>query len=143
MKQRLAHPGWREAVIAAVTSALLVTCLAAPLRSWAAESNAGPTVAVREIGGCSNALPWTKSTDVREVTRDGEDLVVSVLANAACGGLRAELPQADVSPNTLALSWVWTNPDRAPLAACKCTRHLQFRVSPAPGGDFSARAEAR
>jgi hypothetical protein len=86
-------------------------------------------VTVREVGGCSNALAWDKANEIRSSTRDGKDLVVSVLSNATCGGLRAELPLAEVVSNSVKLSWKWVNPNDAPLAACLCTRHLEFRLS--------------
>ena len=68
--------------------------------------------------------------------------MVSVFANAACGGLRAENPQARTAANAVALSWSWVNPDGAPMAACKCTRHLEFRVEGVPAGDVTVTAEA-
>ena len=117
--------------------------------SWALAFAAGavmagdPQVSVRELGGCSHALPWTKSAEVREVRREGEELVVAVLANAACGGMQAQAPLARAREQELEITWVWVNPDNAPLAACKCTRHLEFRVAGAPAGDVAVRAEAR
>lgn len=109
-----------------------------------ADSTAAASATVREVGGCSSALPWSKRSEVDAVSREGNELVVSVLANAACGALRAEEPQVTTSANTVALSWTWVNhPKGAPLASCLCTRHLQFRVSGAPEGDVIVTAETR
>jgi hypothetical protein len=112
--------------------------------STLASADPGPlTVSVRELAGCSHALPWTKSSEVRETRRDGTDLVVGVLANATCGGMRAESPRAEARDKEIEITWLWVNPDNAPLAACKCTRHLEFRVADAPEGDVAIRAAAR
>ena len=102
-----------------------------------------PVATVQEIGGCSNALPWSKRSEVRAVERDGAQLVVTVFANAACGGLRPDSPQVEISGNAVALSWIWTNPDNAPMAACLCTRHLKFIVGGAPAGDVVVTAAER
>jgi len=101
------------------------------------------TVSVRELGGCSHALPWTKSSEVRESRREGAELVVGVLANAACGGMQAQAPLVQVREREIEITWLWVNPDNAPLAACKCTRHLEFRVTDAPEGEVAIRAAAR
>ena len=128
--------------IAAAVSSVALLGAALPCSVHAQQPPAPANVTVKELGGCSHALPWTKTSEVRAVKREGATLVVSVFANAACGGLRADKPQARASGDAIALSWSWVNPDGAPMAACKCTRHLEFRVDGVPEGDLTVTAEA-
>jgi hypothetical protein len=73
-----------------------VTVLVVALAFVGVASAGDAQVSVRELGGCSHALPWTQASEVRDVRRDGSELVVEVLANAACGGMEAQSPAVDV-----------------------------------------------
>jgi hypothetical protein len=94
-------------------------------------------VSVREVAGCSDELDWGKTSQVKKIARDGDNLVVHLLANQACGSLRAVQPRADVAGNSVILGWSWQMPKDGPLAACICTRHLEFRIPGIPPGDLN------
>ena len=94
-------------------------------------------VSVREVAGCSDELDWGKTSQVKKIARDGDILVVHLLANQSCGSLRAVQPHADIAGNTVTLGWSWQIPDPAALAACICTRHLEFRIPGIPPGDLN------
>jgi hypothetical protein len=101
-------------------------------------------VTLTEVAGCRDKLPHSKSSEVRAVHRDGDVLVVSVVANTYCGGVSARQPEAHIAAKSVALSWAWIRPDvNVPLTACICSRHLEFRVSGAPAGELTITAEPR
>ena len=94
-------------------------------------------VSVSEVAGCSDELDWGKTSQVKNIARDGDILVVHLLANQSCGSVRAVQPRADIAGNTVTLGWSWHIPKGAPLAACICTRHLEFRIPGTPPGDLN------
>jgi hypothetical protein len=130
-------------ILALLARAAFFSLAAAPVHASPGAAGTVAVATVQEIGGCSNALPWSERSRIRAVGREEGELVVSVLANAACGGLRPDSPQVELSGSTLSLSWVWVKPDNVPLAACLCTRHLEFRVSGVPPGDVVVNAAER
>lgn len=108
-----------------------------------AEALATPLVTVKQIASCSKSVTYNDAKSIKAVYREGNDLVVSVRANASCGGLKAESPQVVFKGKSADLSWVWNNPDNGPLTACLCAHKLEFRVAGAPNEVISATAEAR
>ena len=56
-------------------------------------------------------------------------LIVQMLANAGCGPYYADAPNARIEGDTVSVGWSWALPKDAPVAACICTRRLEFRVS--------------
>jgi hypothetical protein len=91
-------------------------------------------VSVRVVAECSND-EFGQEYKVEKIARDGEILVVLVAATDACGLLRPVQPRADVAGNTVTLGWAWQHPKGVPMAACLCTRHLEFRVPGIPPGE--------
>ena len=101
-------------------------------------------VIVREIASCGQSAVGDRSPDeVRDFRREGKALVVSVFAKGNCGGTSAGRPEARISANTVALSWMWVHREGAPVTGCTCWRHLEFRVKDAPEGQLTVTAEAR
>jgi hypothetical protein len=100
-------------------------------------------VSVRELSSCGDGVPRVKSSEVREVARDGESLVVTVLSNAYCGGVTPGVPEARIAAGSITLSWEWLNPENGPVTACICTHRLQFRVKNVPPGEVVVTAEVR
>jgi hypothetical protein len=94
-------------------------------------------VTVRETAACNDALPKEKRSEVQQVSRDREPLVVQVLANASCGRRQAVSPTAKVDGNTVTLAWSWEV--HGVPAACVCTHHLEFRIPGVPTGELSVR----
>ncbi len=94
-------------------------------------------VTVKELAGCSKDLPAEERARVQNVSREGQELVVQVLANETCTPVRAERPSAEIAGTIVTLNWSWTRePGAAPKAACTCTRQLEFRIPGAPAGDL-------
>jgi hypothetical protein len=94
-------------------------------------------VTVKELAGCSKELRSEDRARVQNVSREGEDLVVKVLANETCAPVRAERPSAEIAGNIVTLNWSWTREaGAAPKADCTCTRQLEFRLPGAPAGDL-------
>jgi len=83
---------------------------------------------VRVLTACSDALPWDKPSMVESHSHSGEGLIVRVLANASCGGLEPVAPEARVDGQDVRISWSWYSPPDTALAACLCTRRLEFVV---------------
>jgi hypothetical protein len=94
-------------------------------------------VSVRQVAGCNEELPWREKPRVQNVVRDGDSLVVTLLANNTCGPFKAASPSAVLQGKSLALDWSWRRVDDSPVAACICTRHLEFRVPKMPPGDIT------
>lgn len=113
-----------------IIAALVVLSIAATL--WwlfhgpVATGEDGTTV--QEVASCSEELPWEKPPQVERVSHESSALLVRILANASCGPLQAEQPSAAIEGNTVTLSWQWVAPKDAALAACLCTRRLEFRI---------------
>jgi hypothetical protein len=102
------------------------------------------TVSVREPQRCrSEEYRTPDSPEVTSVKRDGETIVVSVIATAVCGGVNAEAPEVTISGNSIALSWLWVGPKGGPVTACRCGRHLEFRIEGGPNGDVAVTAGPR
>jgi hypothetical protein len=108
-----------------------------------ADTAVASTVTVQQIDGCSKTLGTDYKNGVKTVGREATDLVVVVVASASCGGLVAGSPQVVFKGKSADLTWVWTNPDDGPLAACLCARQLQFRIKDAPQEVVNATAKAR
>jgi len=83
---------------------------------------------VHELASCSDELPWDQPSKVETVSQKSEGLVVRVLANASCGGVRAVEPRAKIEKQNVMLSWSWYLPEGEAVAACLCTRRLEFVV---------------
>ena len=95
-------------------------------------------VTVKDVGGCTKELPLEVRARVRDVTREGQDLVVQVQANETCAPVRAERPSAEIAGNIVTLNWSWARePGAAPKEACTCTREIEFRIPGAPAGDLN------
>lgn len=108
-----------------------------------AEKVVTPIVTVKHVGNCAMALGQGNADSIKAIHREGNDLVVSVIASASCGGLVADSPQVIFKGKSADLSWVWTNPDDGPLAACLCSRQLEFKVTGAPNYVTEATAKSR
>lgn len=102
-----------------------------------------PIVTVKQVGNCARVLGHGNLDSIKTIHREGNDLIVSVIASTSCGGLVAESPQVIFKGKSADLSWVWTNPDDGPLAACLCVRQLEFKVTDAPSDITEATAETR
>jgi hypothetical protein len=108
-----------------------------------AEKVITPVVTVKQVGNCARALGQGNIDSIKAIHREGNDLVVAVTVSASCGGLVAESPQVIFKGKSADLSWIWTNPDNGPLAACLCSRQLEFKVTGAPNDVTEATAKAR
>jgi hypothetical protein len=108
-----------------------------------AEKVITPIVTVKQVGTCARALGQGNADSIKAIHREGNDLVVSVTVSASCGGLVAESPQVIFQGKSADLSWIWTNPDDGPLAACLCARQLEFKVTGAPSDITETTAKAR
>ena len=115
-------------------SCSLVLCMSAAPLSVAQSHGDELRVTMRELG-CRKATV-SDHTAVTAVTREGKDLVASVLAVSSCG-LHAQSPEALASGNSVALSWAWVYPTSGMLPECECAYDLVFRVSGAPEGNVS------
>jgi len=120
-----------------IARVLALIALSALTRSYAAEDRPVPSVTVREVAvtGCRNDA-LSKPDGILSTTPDGSDLVVLVQASISCGIAHAERPRAQIWAGELTILWTWTHPKDAPFAACRCVRHLEFRLSPAPPSDL-------
>ena len=90
-------------------------------------------VMLRVVSGCSNALPWSELSKVASVERAATRLTAVVLANATCGDIYPVKPVVKRQDQSLELAWSWWSPAKdGSLAACRCTRHIEFTI---PGID--------
>ena len=128
-----------------IIRSLLITTFASFLFGCSsyAEKVVTPTVTVKQVGNCARALGQGNADSIKAIHREGNDLVVSVIASASCGGLVADSPQVIFKGKSADLSWIWTNPDDGPLAACLCFRQLEFKVTGAPNYVTEATAKSR
>jgi hypothetical protein len=94
-------------------------------------------VSVREIGSCNEELSWNESSRVTGVVRKGDMLIVTMLANHACGSFKADAPIAELKGTSITLGWSWKRVGDGPAAACICTRRLEFRIPNVPSGEFT------
>lgn len=85
-------------------------------------------VELREIAGCSEALAWNTPSRVFSSDKVGLVLKVVVLANETCGDIRPVFPSAVIDGHQIELKWAWWHRPNTPLAACKCTRHIEFTI---------------
>ena len=86
-------------------------------------------VELREVASCEkDQLPRSSPSRVEKVEIIGSTLRAFVLANAACGGVYPVKPEARVSGDNIELAWSWWAPPRGPIAACDCTRRIEFLV---------------
>jgi hypothetical protein len=83
---------------------------------------------LREIAGCSEALPWDQQSRVTAFRKNGNQLVATVIANENCGPVLPVEPRASVRGETVEIGWNWWSRPNSPMAACKCTRHIEFTV---------------
>jgi hypothetical protein len=90
-------------------------------------------ISVREIDVCSEELPWGEPSKVESVSQGGTGLVVRVLANVSCGGVQPVEPSASIQGKIVQISWFWYAPPNEAVAACLCTKGLEFLVPRAAG----------
>lgn len=120
----------RRVVIAVATVLLAFACTAAVI--WKLKH---PTVigadgtSVRELAACSKELPWGEPTKIESISKQREGLVIRILVNATCGGQQPVEPETKVEGQNVKISWFWYLPEDEWIAACMCTRRLEF-VSP-------------
>ena len=116
----------RQAGLALLVAAVGGTALYFPRSKPVVTGPDGTTV--QEIASCSGELPSDQQEKVDSVRVEQTQLIVQVLANAECGPFSAEAPSARTEGDTVSLGWSWVLPKDAPVAACICTRRLEFRV---------------
>jgi hypothetical protein len=89
---------------------------------------------LQEIHGCGrDELAWSEPTKILNTDVNDKVLKVTVLANATCGDVFAVEPKTSRLANAIELSWDWWSPPNAIVAACKCTRRLEFSIPSSEG----------
>jgi len=88
---------------------------------------------VREIGACSEELPWGEPSKVESVSQIGKGLVIRVLANVSCGGVQPVEQSVSIQGKIVQISWFWYAPPNEAVAACLCTKRLEFLIPRAAG----------
>jgi len=90
---------------------------------------------VRELAACSDDSELVGMNKVLSTSEGADGLTVLALAKHDCGPFSAVAPAAKIRGAELELSWSWYIEPNQSVAACLCTRRLEFFVPGAKGID--------
>jgi hypothetical protein len=119
---------WVASTLVAICAALAVFHFLNPYPSDLPSRRGVDGTEVTYLKACTNALPWDQPTKIVSTEKRASTLIVEVLANQNCGPVYAVEPIVKRDGADIELGWSWWSRPTDAMAACKCTRHLQFSV---------------
>ena len=111
------------------------------LSACAASGVHSPRISLQETQACQDVRSITSQT-VESVSRDGNDLLISVLDRVPCN-MHATKPGVKITGTAVEVSWKWVLVPPNEVMKCLCGRRLLFRVEGAPAEELSVTAVAR
>ena len=113
-------------------SIIVIAAAILPVCAFTVFAGVDGHITLKGIGGCDEELPWGKGPEVKSIQWNGNELVIIVIQNISCGPFEPVAPSYIQSGSKLILKWSWHLPPDSPVAACLCTRHLEFTLTDFP-----------